>query len=507
MRKLNKKKYLIILCICWLVVQSIQLNGEWTRMDDDAHYILHARSLVINHRYNDPHFVAMSSVDYIPKNASPGWPLMLVPVIFLFGINILVLKIIVIAFALLSGMWIYKVLEARSHDEWLSLFITGIYYFSMTTIVFTRMIYSEWPYLFISLIILYGFIREKKEPIQNRQLIYGGILLGVLLSVRFVAASLLFAVIAVLIKNEIVIKHRLWHGIKQMGIVLFMTTITYQMIYLIVRSEEGPGYLDQFLSKDLYYQDAGQAGFIDVLSRIPHNISFFINRIGLTLLGRSWHEWASYRFPDSVSLVNAGLSVLGLTATFFILLGFFLKLKKTLSLMEYYVLFYLFIMFVIWFYVEVYRYLMPIIPFLLFYLFTGVKFMIHKILKKDKRIFAYIVILFFIINVGHAGLEVYRYQFAPQNEKNAIVSNVVAAEWLKDNMKSNELIFADDPRWHVLETELSVAPLPIYKDIEKVYQHIGQYPESVVFIDQNRYFHRVCIIPVLQKYPDHFTIL
>jgi len=92
-QRFSLNKVLIILSLLWIGFQLVQLDNSWTRMDDDAHFLLHARSLVVNHLYNDPHFVYMDQVDYIPKNTSPGWPLMLVPIIFLFGTDILILKI------------------------------------------------------------------------------------------------------------------------------------------------------------------------------------------------------------------------------------------------------------------------------------------------------------------------------------------------------------------------------------------------------------------------------
>ncbi len=507
MQALNKKLVFSSLLILWIGFQLIQLNGEWTRMDDDAHYILHARSLVVNQLYNDPHFVYMSEVNYIPKNTSPGWPLMLVPIIFLFGVNVLILKVVVILFAFVSGIWIFKICKARSQDEWTSLLITGIYYFSMTTIVFTKVIYSEWPYLFISFVILQGFVREGQKPSRGRHFIYWGILLGILLSIRFVAVSLLLAVIATIIQKEMIVGHKFWNGIKHVGIVLLMTFITYQSTVLIANPEKGSGYMEQFLSKDLYYRDTGQATLVDVIDRIPHNVRSFVERIGPTFLGRNWHEWISYRFPDAVPLVNNGLFIIGLVMSLFIFLGFILKFKQNPSIMEYYVFFYLAMMSIIWFYVEAYRYVMPITSFLLFYFFTGVSFIIQRISKKSKRVISYILISFFLINVFQAGLEIYRYQFASQNEKTMFTSNLLTAAWLKENITPDELIIADDPRWYVLETGLPVTPSPIFRDMEKVYRHITQFQGSIIVVDQARYFQRVCIVPVLQKYPDHFDLL
>ena len=53
----------------------------------------------------------------------------------------------------------------------------------------------------------------------------------------------------------------------------------------------------------------------------------------------------------------------------FIIIGYVSQVLQKPSIIEYYVFFYLAIMSVIWFHYEVYRYLMPIVPFLVFSIF------------------------------------------------------------------------------------------------------------------------------------------
>ncbi|MBN2030712.1 hypothetical protein JW824_10765 [bacterium] len=500
---------LVLLCIFWAIIQCVQLDSDWTRMDDDAHFILHAQSILVNHSYNDPNFVYNEDVDYIPKNTSPGWPLMLVPFLYLFGRDLLILKMLVVLLGLVSGVVLFRIMQNRLDDFWLSFFITGIYYFSMTTIVYSKVIYSEWPYLLLSLIIICRCIEKHQESIKTGPLILTGILLGVLLSFRFIAIALILAVTVDIVFSH-VHKMKIFHKIRSIILLLTVPFLLYQTVLFIVQPETGPGYKEQFLSKDLYYQEEGQATFKDIVYRIPDNARAFIERIPHTVFGRSWYEYLDYRYPRLGRIVNPLIVVLGIIMTLLISIGFLNRMIRHRSVIEYYVLFYLAIMMVIWFHYEVYRYLMPVAIFLVYYMVIGISAVIQKIIQNRtlcKSVITVLLISIFIINLFQAAIEIYRYKFSSHSEKLAFAPNYSAVVWLKENVNTREIIIADDARWYALETGLSVTPSPIFRNIEKVYQYIQQFPDSILVINSSRYFHRVCMIPVLQKYGAHFNLL
>ncbi len=507
---LFQKKYLFYwLLAIWLIFQVTQLDSQWSRMDDDAHFILHAQSILVNHSYNDPNFVYHEDVNYIPKNTLPGWPLILVPFLYLFGRDLLILKMVVILLGLISGVILFQIMKNRLKDFWLSFFITGIYYFSMTTIVFSKVIYSEWPYLLLSLVIICRCIEKHQESIKTGPLVLTGILLGILLLVRFIAVTLMLAIMVDFV-FKYTHKMNIFHKVRSVILLLIIPFLFYQAVLFVVQPEAGPGYREQFLSKDLYYQGEGQATFKDVAYRIPENAHAFIERIPHTVFGRSWYEYLNDQYSGLIRIVNPLIVILGIIITLLMLIGFLNRMILHRSVIEYYVFFYLAVMMVIWFHYEVYRYLMPVAIFLTYYMVVGISVTIQKFLKNKtlcQSLITILLISIFIINLFQAAIEIYRYQFSPHSEKIAFEPNYSAVNWLRENANSGEIIIADDARWYALETGLPVTPSPIFRDIEKAYQHILRFPGSILVINSSRYFHRICMIPVLQKYSAHFTLL
>ena|GEM_PF-2269443 len=512
MRVMVKKNRLFLLLVLFAVaVQIIQLDGEWERMDgDDAQFILEANSLITNHSYNDPNWIYTPEANYCTKSDPPGWPLLLIPVILFFGKNLLVLKLYVILYVLGAGILLFKIIKIQSNDYWLSFLITAIYFSSMTTIVFSRVVYTEWSYMVISFLIIILFIVEKDRCEDNKKIFFIGLCLGFSLLLRSVAISLVGAAIAVIIQYTIVHQRKHWARMKWIGIILFSTILIYQTAYFLVQPEKGIGYQEQFLSKNLYYQEEGQADFGDIIGRMLENGRHFIMKMEPLLLGRSWHETIEYRYPHLKKFLNLSLYVVGSLFFIIIVIGFISRVSRKPSFIEYYVFFYLAIMSIIWFHYEVYRYLMPITPFLVFYFSMGLLLILKRVFNKLRtaRSVLYGLITFVLfVNICQAGVEIYRYKFTDMNPKKMFAPYKTTVKWLKEHVQSDEIIIADDPRWYALETELPVTMFPVSRDVNKVYHYISQFPESVIVFDPRRPLTKSCLQPVLEKYAGRFQFL
>jgi hypothetical protein len=500
--KIKQHKYFILLIIAFIICQVIQLDGEWDRMDgDDAQYLLHARSLITLHQYNDPNYVYIPGATNTPKNTSPGWPLVLLPFVLIFGTNLLVLKILVIVFAACSGILIFKIIYSLKEDYWLSFLITAIYYFSMTTIVFSRVIYSEWPYLFISLFIIYKLLPKNWSEPDVRSLILTGFYIGISLLFRSIAISLILGIIALIIQNRVFYQRKLRTGIKWIIIVLIFVSVTYQAVHLLVKPEKGSGYIGELLAKDINFPLDEKASFRDIAVRIPKNGLAFIRNIGPFFIGRH-----SFQQVENISL-KLGM-FLNIVLFGFILAGFISRVIKRPQIIEYYIVFYMSILFVIWFYFEALRYMMPVMPFMLFYFSQGVYDLFKKFLKirYTKWILLSLLVLIFLFNIYNSGIEIYNYRFSSQNAKTTFLPYKKTVEWLCNNIQSDELIIADDARWYALETGLPVTTFLRSRNIENVYEYIKQFPKSIIVYDERRYIQKKTLLPVLKKFSDQFNL-
>ena len=494
--------------VLWLFAQIIQLDGEWARIDDDAHYILHAQSLAVNHRYNDPNFVYIPEAQYVPKSTLPGWPLLLTPLLLVFGKNLVILKSVVVLIALISGLVLYRLFVLKAQDRRLSLLLTVIYLFLMSTIVYSRLIYSEWPYMLVSFAIIHLTRRENQKGVFGWVLI--GLCLGMMLLFRSVAFSMVLAVIAFVVQEDIVFQQRFGTALKRLGIVLATAIVLYLGIQHIVRPEKGSGYKEQFLSKELYFPADGQATVGDILSRMPRNGQTLVQRIVPMFIGRSWHEYVEFTKPGWSRWSNRILVVSGVFILLLMLTGWFLQVTRKPSVMEYYVLFYMAMMSVVWFYTEAYRYLMPVAPFLVYYSIIGFGWIVSKWRKKpvDRSPIVYgVLVVLLAFNICQAGIEIYRYRFSPEYPRSCAGTYKATVSWLREQATPGTLIIADDSRWYALETERPVTTYLTSRDAEKTYRYLTKFPDAYLVVDEMRPLQRHYLVPIVKAHPDRFELV
>jgi hypothetical protein len=503
---------LILVVVLWAVFQAIQLDNEWDRMDgDDAQYILHARSLLVNHRYNDPHLIYRPGTITTAESVPPGWPVLLLPVVALFGVRLVALKVYVILFALLSGVVLYRILMLMIRDAAISILITGRYYFSMTTIVFSRVIYSEWPYLLTTLVAVWIVLRQNAQP-KRSPLQWGaaGLVAGMALLCRSAGISLIAAAGAVLIEQVVRRRRTLRTVLVQFSLFAAGVLVVYGSIQFMVKAEKAPGYKSQILLKDIDFHEKGQATPDEILARIPQNGKSFIKCQWPQLFGRYWHEYAEYKYPAIDGIIRPFLWSVGAVFLVLMVLGFWAECKRGPSIVEYYTLFYLAVMSIIWFHYEPYRYLMPVGPFLLLYVVQGLSFflgMLRRTVPARRRwVFGFLLIVL-VVNIFHAGLEVYKYKFSDRNATELFSPYKATVAWLKKYVMPDEVVIADEPRWYALETGLKVTTFLKSLDPEKVLSDLDRFPNALIVLDSKRHFQKLCLVPVFQKHNDRFSLI
>jgi hypothetical protein len=380
----------------------------------------------------------------------------------------------------------------------------------MTTIVYSRLIYSEWPYMMVSFIVMILFIGQDKVKMTTWKLIVIGLCLGLMLLFRLVAVALGMALLAVIVQDRIVKKRKYLEACRRIIIIVLTTVAVYGSVQFLVQPEEGAGYKEQLISKELYYPADGRASMADILKRIPENGQSFVRSIVPMLAGRSWHEYVEYARPNASRWVNSLLIILGIPVVLLMLSGFIVESIRGPSILEYYTFFYLAVMSIIWFHTEPYRYLMPIAPLLLYYLVAGIRWSADKIAGESSRaklVLTGVLTVLLLVNGIQAAVEIYRYRFSPQNAKEASIPYRATVVWLKEHVEMGEMIIADDSRWYALEVEKPVTTFLSSRDTVRAYRYIAEIPRPVVVFDEKRPLQRICLLPVLQTYPDRFELL
>jgi hypothetical protein len=507
----KKNAWLILTVALWSVFQAVQLDNEWDRMDgDDAQYILHARSLLVHHRYNDPNLIYRPGAITTAESVPPGWPVLLLPVVALFGVRLIALKAYVIVFALLSGLLLHRILMRLTRDALISLLITGKYYFSMTTIVFSRVIYSEWPFYLTMLAAVWIVLRQDGKKERNAlSWAAAGLAAGLALSCRSAGIALVAAAGAVL-AGQVLKRRPIRHILLRFGAFAAGVLFVFGSMQILVKAEKAPGYKSQIMLKNIDFHEQGQATPGEILARIPVNAKSFVKSQWPQVFGRTWHEYAQYKYPAFNGIIWALIWIFGAVFTVLTVLGFLDACKKGPTIVEYTTLFYLAIMMIIWFSYEPYRYLMPVGPFLFYYLTRGL-LLVPEALKRPPAAWRRRIVVFLLVvlgvNVFHAGIEVYKYKFSERNAFSLFRPYKATVAWLKAYVMPGEILVADEPRWYALETGLRVTTFLKSRDPEKVLDDLSRLNGAVIVFDPSRHFQKLCLVPVFEKYGDRFRLI
>lgn len=124
---------------------SLQLGTSY----DDAHYIILAESLSSGQGYELINFPSPQ----VERAFPPGWPILLTPLTFLFPGNYAVLKLLSLALWLASIFLIYKIFSRRIESPYLEI-ITGLAALNPLLVGTSATVMSESAYLFFSLLAL-----------------------------------------------------------------------------------------------------------------------------------------------------------------------------------------------------------------------------------------------------------------------------------------------------------------------------------------------------------------
>src|SRR5437773_12180759 len=131
--------------------------------DDFSMYILHARNIANGQAYAETGYVYNPHNPVVgPRTYPPGFPLLLAPVVKLFGVDLWALKVVVVGFFVASLLMIVRVFRSGLAPAYLAalVLVVGLNPFFWE---FKDYIVSDIPFLFFGLVSLHLF-RQADEP-------------------------------------------------------------------------------------------------------------------------------------------------------------------------------------------------------------------------------------------------------------------------------------------------------------------------------------------------------
>ncbi|MBE0682365.1 MAG: hypothetical protein IH589_10660 [Anaerolineales bacterium] len=447
---------------------SLQLGTSY----DDAHYIILAESLSSGQGYELINFPRPQ----IERAFPPGWPILLAPLTFLFPGNYTVLKLLSFGLWLASILLVYEIFSKQIESPYREI-VTGLTALNPLLVGTSVTVMSESAYLFFSLLALNVLDRwnEKREGKRDWLVILVAVLAFYTQLIRTIGISLAIALVIYYLFN------RRWReaGIS-MGIFiaggLLQTWFNLRNGGSLVSS----GYQSQVFSSSVT-EKIGQMGS----NALGYFNEIFAGSLIPIFGSKVTDFWGNYGLKVVPSLAN----VLILLAVVF---GLALSIKK-LKGMDIYFVIYLFGILAFWNpnvgSVKA-RFLIPILPFLYFYLMQGIVWVREKatrnIANSGRRTEAVLVGL---ITLALLIRNVQDWQTPVMNQMTDLS---IGASWVAENAPLDALVMVNEP-------------VPAYVQVKR--KTIG-YPKAGQDLERyldNQGIDYIIVAPKLQS-PRNFTL-
>lgn len=333
---------LILLTALGLSFAMLTRGHPW--WDDFASYAMQARA-ILNGEMDE---FARRNAFTIHRSSYPpgpvaypwGYPLLLAPVVAIFGIHALALKLVGVAFYALFLVIFYLLARSRL-TEGESLLLTGVLAVNPMLLLANDLILSDIPFLAVStLAVLLIESQSKKSP---------GFLLGLAIGLTLFFAALL----------------------RANGILLFIPLA----VSLLVRYR-----LDWKPTLRHFLPPLGAFGllYLAAIWIFPNGQDSYLDHFSMFSLPRLWENFLFYLWLPSWAFnhIPAGAVFYPLLAVF-LLISIFARLKRDLAIHAYSLA--TFALFILWPERQGLRFIYPVLPFLFIFAFDGMKLAIARL--------------------------------------------------------------------------------------------------------------------------------
>ncbi|MCF8229787.1 MAG: hypothetical protein K9G58_02385 [Bacteroidales bacterium] len=366
--------------IFWLVLFTIPLLFVNIRSDHDwggdfAQYLKQAENIANGIPYTQSKYVFNENVAVIgPPAYPPGFPLLLAPVIMIYGLDFKALmiyqSIFLILFALSSFVFLSKFLK-----NWTSILLVLVMVYNPWMLSFKAEIMSDicFSFLFILILILHRWRSDNRIY----RVFYLGLLISLFISIRTIGVFFLFA-IAIKIAIDFVRRYFLFkrinlHNLRFNLYLLICSILFYFLLNFIVF----PNQLGNNASYFSFFSDNFSS------SDIRSNLTYY----SLIIRNQFSPVYGNWEFM-SVLLSSFAIALL--------CIGFFSKLIKQANFTDLLFISYMLIILVYPYRGSGFRFLLPVFPLMIYYMTEGIS-RIHANVKLKRDTLTLIALLLVLI--------------------------------------------------------------------------------------------------------------
>ncbi len=466
---------------------------------DNAAYMILAENIITPGRGYMDYYLAG---ELKPHTHYPfGYPLLLAPLMAVFGKNFIVLKLLSLAMAVGSVLLFARL--ARSYFR-PSVWAGASLVFALNPLVveYSHWILSEIPFLFFSLLALNLFNDSelKKDARFGYKFWLAIVCMAMAVHIRSIGLAFLFAGALYYLAG------RSW-----MKCGVFVLTMLLLIMPWIIRNKivtkDNAVYVTQIFQKNVYNFDQGQIGAGEFVGRVVKNIRIYSAReMGRVFLNGP----VMLRDRTGNKAFSAGLSLV-------MLIGFAVALWRRRGILEFFSLVYMGGILIFPAVASDVRYLLPLVPFLLLYLVEGTA-IVAGVFRSNSggTAAAQIAVLVLIALSGissQAGLIPdnidYMRKWAKGSKYEAYPPHwshlLEAADWARQETDGQSVICVRKPRLFHLISQRQVTLYPYTADTDSVLAVVMK--SDYVVIDAVSGTTSRFLMPALQKRPESFKLV
>lgn len=477
-------KYLPFVLIGTTIIFSIlSFNPVLETGGDNASYILLAKALITGKGYT-----RIFEPGNPPETMYPmGYPLLLAPLVGLFGYNFIIFKTYSLLFFLGSIWMIYLIFLRKYKLSFILIFVPLLLVCNPLILEMSSEILSEMPFLFFSLLSIYLLINYKTKI----NLLLLPLVLAFTFYIRAVGVALLISSLVYLLFKK---------DYRALAYVLIISVLLMLPMFMrSAKSTEDVNYISVLRIKDPYNPEAGSLNFSGFLSRIFTNIKDY-----------------GVRFIPGTVIPQIIYRPLYLLSIFITLIIFYSWIRQVRSLFGIYLFIYLGVLIVrppVW---NSMRFLVPVIPVLAYLFVIGVEDLFAKRLKFKNGVYFILGIIIFVnlirgfTTLIPERLEIQR-NYRNGNKMAGYTLDWVryydAADWIKRNTQEESVVICRKPSLFYLFGERKCLNYPPSYEHSKVLDVVLQ--ADYVLVD-NFYWTGTTqryLIPALRSAWDRFKIV
>jgi 4-amino-4-deoxy-L-arabinose transferase-like glycosyltransferase len=485
---LTDRQLFLIILGAHVLLALLLFDPKLATAGDNAWYIILAKS-ILQGRYHNLYDPTEPAHTLYP----PGFAALIAPAVAIAGASFIPMKLIVLLCSIGAVALFYLMLKRIMPGRtWLAPLL--MFAACPLLLEYSHEVFSEVPFVLFTVLGLFLFQRAlASERNQVRNFLLAGAAVGAAYYIRSQGLFLIAAVGLVLLVG------RRWKALAVTAAAIALIALPW-----FVRTQLVPhgGYLPWLLTKDPYNLAAGKLTLGDMTGRFLANIQLYVFRVYPLIV-----------LPVFGARANSILlGFVGVAATAVTVVGLFRRLVLTKAgAMELYTVFTLG---VVLFWPAVWsgdRFLLPILPFLLYYLYVGLETLSARLRTRylAQSVCAFVVLLACVTNVGRAstnltdlGGYVKGDRFSGYDE--GWRAYFEATLWLRDHTEPNAVVVTRKPQFTYLYSGRHSFVYPYIADENRVLAAIDSLGANYAFLESFfaqsiKYFY-----PVIKNHPERF---